>query len=234
MACAAIPAFAFYWTKVQGHESQSRFQPLSPGMGPRSNIGAFQISLEEFGGTCAGKTRMPRNSAANFICGSRGSHAVTLDKEEKMARTLLRLVIVGSLFLTSKVPPAPAQVPDGTVKITSRMVAPGIGLSWGEGVLIYKGRDYPFTFKASGLFRDVDTNIAATELSGQVFNLKNPEDFTGNYQKAETDASGSGGGTRATMKNQNGVVVNLMSTIEGRKFSLAREGMDIELKKQKP
>jgi hypothetical protein len=28
--------------------------------------------------------------------------------------------------------------------------------------------------------------------------------------------------------------VNLMSTIEGRKFALAREGMDIELKKQKP
>jgi hypothetical protein len=36
------------------------------------------------------------------------------------------------------------------------------------------------------------------------------------------------------MKNQNGVVVNLMSTIEGRKFNLAREGMEIELKPQKP
>jgi hypothetical protein len=152
-----------------------------------------------------------------------------------MARTFFKLLIIGSLlFLTSKVSPTPAQVPDGTVKITSRMVAPGIGLSWGEGVLTYQGRDYPFTFKATGLFRDVDTKMAAVELSGQVFNLKNPEDFTGNYQKAETDPSGSGGGTRATMKNKNGVVVNLMSTIEGRKFALAREGMDIELKKQKP
>jgi hypothetical protein len=114
------------------------------------------------------------------------------------------------------------------------MVAPGIGLSWGEGVLRYKGQDYPFTFKATGLFRDVDTKMAAAELSGQVFDLKKPEDFGGNYQKVETQTSESGSMSRATMKNQNGVVVNLMSMIEGRKFTLAREGMDIELKKQKP
>jgi hypothetical protein len=35
------------------------------------------------------------------------------------------------------------------------------------------------------------------------------------------------------MKNQNGVVVNLMSEIAGRKFNLAREGLNIELKKLK-
>ena len=140
-----------------------------------------------------------------------------------MVRAALKLIIVGSLLLTSRVSLTAAEVPDGTVKITSRMVAPGVGLSWGEGVLTYKGRDYPFTFKATGLFRDVDAKITAAELSGQVFDLKNPEDFGGNYQKVETQTSESGGTSRATMKNQNGVVVNLMSTIEGRKFNLARE-----------
>ena len=151
-----------------------------------------------------------------------------------MGRTLLGLLIAGSLLVALNVSPAPAQVPDGTVKITSRMVAPGVGLSWGEGVLTYKGRDYPFTFKATGLFRDVDAKITAAELSGQVFDLKNPEDFGGNYQKVETQTSESGGTSRATMKNRNGVVVSLMSSIEGRKFNLAREGMEIELKPQKP
>ena len=148
-----------------------------------------------------------------------------------MSRMLLGSVIVGTIFLTSNISAVRAQVPDGAVKITSRMVAPGIGLSWGEGVLTYKGLDYPFTFKAAGLFRDVDASIAAAELSGQVFNLNNPEDFSGNYQKVETQTSEGGAGSRATMKNQNGVVVNLVSTMEGRKFALAREGMDIELKK---
>ncbi|HEX2928560.1 MAG TPA: hypothetical protein VHV54_02520, partial [Candidatus Binatia bacterium] len=68
-------------------------------------------------------------------------------------------------------------------------------------------------------------------LSGQVFDLKRPEDLGGNYQKVETQPSESGSANRATMKNQNGVTVNLVSTIAGRKFNLAREGMDIEFKK---
>ena len=142
-----------------------------------------------------------------------------------------RITVRHNYLVALKHPSVLAQVPDGTLKITSRMVAPGIGLSWGEGVLSYKGRDYPFTFKATGLFRDVDAGIAAAELSGQVFDLKRPEDFGGNYQKVETQASESGSASRATMKNQNGVTVNLVSTIAGRKFNLAREGMDIEFKK---
>jgi hypothetical protein len=151
-----------------------------------------------------------------------------------MVRTFLKLLMMNGLLLTFAVSSSSAQVPDGTIKVTSRRVAQGVGLSWGEGVLTYKGRDYPFTFQATGLFRDVDTKIAAAELSGQVFDLKKTEDFGGNYQKVEAQTSESGSASRATMKNQNGVVVNLMSTVEGRKFTLAREGMDIELKKQQP
>ena len=150
---------------------------------------------------------------------------------EKMVRTLVIALLVSSLLSTSSVTPALAQAPDGTVKITSRMVAPGIGLSWGDGVLTYKDQDYPFTFQANGLFRDVDAAMTAAELSGQVVNLKNPADFGGNYQKVEADGAEAGAGTRATMKNQNGVVVNLVSTVAGRKFNLGRDGMTIELKK---
>ena len=95
------------------------------------------------------------------------------------------------------------------------MVAQGIGLSWGEGVQTFKGQDYPFTFQATGLFRDVDVAIAAGEMSGQVFDLKNPADFSGNYQKADSEPSGNGSGTHAAMKNQKGVVINLVSAIEG-------------------
>jgi hypothetical protein len=149
-----------------------------------------------------------------------------------MGRTLLGLLIAGSLLLLLTISSVPAQEPDGTVKISSRFVSAGVGLSWGEGVLTYKGQDYPFAFQARGLFRDVDAAITAAELSGQVFNLKSAAEFAGKYQKVETETSDSSG-TRATMKNQNGVMVNLVSTIEGRKFNLSREGIDIELKKPK-
>jgi hypothetical protein len=151
-----------------------------------------------------------------------------------MDRTVIGILFVASVLLLSNVSSAPAQVPDATVNITARSVAPGVGLSWGEGVLTYKGQDYPFTFEAKGLFRDVDAGITAAELSGQVFNLKGVAVFNGTYHKVEADTSDLAGGSRATMKNLNGVVVNLVSTVEGRKFILGRDGIIIKLKEHKP
>jgi hypothetical protein len=150
-----------------------------------------------------------------------------------MFRTLLTLLVGASLLMISQGSAAGAQAPDGTMKITSRSVSPGIGLSWGDGVLTYKGQDYPFTFQAKGLFRDVDANVTATELSGEVFNLKSVTLFNGTYHKVEEKSSEVGAGTRATMKNLNGVIVNLVSTVEARKFNLGRDGITIKLEKQK-
>jgi hypothetical protein len=151
-----------------------------------------------------------------------------------MKRILIGLLFAANILLSSNVLSAAEQVPDGTIKIAARSVAPGIGLSWGEGVLTYKGQDYPFMFQAKGLFRDVDPAITAAELSGEVFNLQRVAVFNGTYHKVEADTSDVGGGTRATMKNLNGVVVNLVSKVEGRKFILGSEGMSIKLKEDKP
>jgi hypothetical protein len=166
----------------------------------------------------------PARARASFHCSN---------EEKAMGRKLVGL-IAGSILLLSNVSSVSAQEPDATVKITRRSVAEGIGLSWGEGIMTYKGKDYPFSFDARGRLREVDTQMTAQELSGRVFNLKNLEDFNGNYTIVEGKEAASAGGTRATLKNQKGVVVNLVSTVEGRKFTLGREGMDIELKKPKP
>jgi hypothetical protein len=152
-----------------------------------------------------------------------------------MNRIIIGFFFAASVLLPTNVSFAAAQVPDGTVKITTRSVSPGIGLSWGDGVLTYKGQDYPFTFQAKGLFRDVDPGITAAELSGEVFNLKRVAVFNGTYHKVEADSSNvGGGGTRATVKNLNGVVVNLVSMAEGRKFILGPDGISIKLKDNKP
>jgi len=156
-----------------------------------------------------------------------------IDAGESVVRTFLRLIFVSGFLLMIPAVLFAAQTPEGTLKIKSRMVAQGIGLSWGEGVLVYKGHEYPFTYQANGLFRDVDTAMTAGELSGQVFNLKTPADLSGNYQRVEADSSKGGAGTSATMKNKNGVVVNLVSEVAGRKFNLSREGLNIELKTSK-
>jgi outer membrane immunogenic protein len=125
------------------------------------------------------------------------------------------------------------QSADAALKITRRSVAEGIGLTWGEGVLTFQNKEYPFTFHATGRLRDVDVKMTTAELSGQVFNLKTLDDFAGNYKASEGEKSTTGGGTRVTVQNQKGVVVNLVSSVDGRKFSVARAGIDIELKQAK-
>jgi len=62
-----------------------------------------------------------------------------------------------------------AAEPEGTVRITGKSVAAGVGFSWGSGVLTYKGREYPFTL--TGLSAG-DIGITSSELSGEVFNFK--------------------------------------------------------------
>ena len=150
-----------------------------------------------------------------------------------MGCRLVSLMLLGIVLLGASLAAGATAAADGKVKITSRMVAVGIGLSGGDGVLTYKGQDYPFTFQAKGLFRDVDAAVTAAELSGEVFNLKRAELFNGTYHKVEGDAADAGGGSRAKMKNLNGVIVNLASTIEGRKFSLGRDGLSVKLEQPK-
>jgi hypothetical protein len=151
-----------------------------------------------------------------------------LTKESKLGRMLFGLIVAG--LLSSNNAFVIAQEADGTVKIMRRSVAEGIGLSWGEGVLNFKGNSYSFTFRARAPLRELDASVSAAELSGEVFNLKKVEDFNGNYQIVDGQEMATGGGTRATLKNQKGVMVNLVSTVEGRKFTLGRDGMDIEIK----
>jgi len=99
--------------------------------------------------------------------------------------------------------------------------------SWGNGVLTYKGKDYPCS--VNGLSAR-DIGITSAELSGEVLNLKKLEDFNGNYTSFSAGVTVAGGAGGATMKNQNGVIMNVVATTQGLKFKLGLDGMKIQLK----
>jgi hypothetical protein len=79
-----------------------------------------------------------------------------------MRYNLFRVVAVGILlFLLGAMPTFPAE-PDATVKITGKSVAACVGNSWGSGVLIYQGKEYPFT--VTGISAgDIDGSQVATD-----------------------------------------------------------------------
>ena len=144
-----------------------------------------------------------------------------------MRRLFLTFLIVGSVALGLSIARAQEEKPDGTVRLSSGSVAVGIGFSWGSGELTYQGKEYPFD--VSGL-SVADVGISKAEASGSVHHLKKLEDFNGNYTGVSAGATVAGGGGGMTLRNQNGVVLNLVATTQGLKFKLAVDGVKITLK----
>jgi hypothetical protein len=137
---------------------------------------------------------------------------------------VLVLVITLSLFGSAF---AQEEKPDATLKLSKGQVAVGIGWSWGEGVLTFKGKHHPF--KVDGL-SVVDVGITKATAVGKVYHLNKLSDFNGTYTAAAAEATIGGGAGASTMKNQNGVVINLVSTTQGVNFKLAGEGTKFTLK----
>jgi len=145
-----------------------------------------------------------------------------------MNRRLVGLAIIGAMLLIAPIGRAAEEKPDATVKMTGKSLSAGVGYSWGSGTLTYQGKEYPFSI--SGLSAG-DIGADSAELSGQVFNLKNLEDFNGNYTSVGAGATIAGGGGGMAMKNQNGVTMNVVGTTRGLTFKLGVDGMKVELKK---
>ena len=145
-----------------------------------------------------------------------------------MNRKLVGLAIIGAMLLIAPVGRAAEEKPDATVKMTGKALSAGVGYSWGSGVLTYQGKEYPFSISGFSA-GDIGFNVA--ELSGEVFNLKDLADFNGNYTSFAAGITVAGGGSGATMRNQNGVVMNVWGTTQGLMFKLGVDGMKVELTK---
>ena len=119
------------------------------------------------------------------------------------------------------------QTDTGKVTLASKSVAIGIGVSWGDGVLEYQGKKYPFTVNGLSV---LDLGISKVTARGDVAKLKKVEDFSGNYVAAGAGVTVGGGASAIALKNQNGVEMTLTATTQGVKLALATGGVDIKLK----
>ena len=113
-----------------------------------------------------------------------------------------------------------------TLTVSGGTVAAGIGLHWGTGTLSYSGKTYPV--KVEGLSVGEVGVIRATAW-GEVSNLERLEDFSGNYVAVGVEATAAGGAGVTVMRNQNGVVVELMSTTQGASLLFGAEGIRLTL-----
>jgi hypothetical protein len=168
-------------------------------------------------------------------------HEVGSDRDEgqgnQMHRhimTMLAALSIGVLASCTSSPPPPAPTgpvgsTEGTVTFSGGAVAIGVGFQWGNGILTFQGQQYPF--RVSGI-SVVDVGVSRVTGSGRVHNLRNVADFSGNYVAVSAGATLAGGGSIGTLRNQNGVVIDGVTTAQGVRLTLAPAGVNITLSGQ--
>ena len=142
-----------------------------------------------------------------------------------MTKRIAALLV--TLCLTAGLTHAASQKPDATLQLSSGSVAAGVGWSWGGGTLTYKGKSYAVKVKGLSIGK---VGLSKATAAGKVYNLKKLSDFDGNYTAAGVGAAVAGGGSVTSMKNQNGVQIDLSATTRGLDLTIGGAGVDLKLK----
>lgn len=145
-------------------------------------------------------------------------------KAHALSQVVLFFLVIG--FATPAVL-AKGPKPSGKVAIQSTSIAAGIGVSWGDGILHFKGKQYHFSIDGLTL---VDVGISKASAVGDVYDLTDVSKFEGTYVAGEAGFALAGGMGGMSLRNQNGVVMHLRSVTQGAKLQLGPAGLTIKLK----
>jgi hypothetical protein len=147
-----------------------------------------------------------------------------MSKVRTVSRLALFFLVVG---MASNAVPAQKATPSGKVSMESTSIAAGVGVSWGDGKLSFKGKEYPFSVDGLSL---VDWGISKVSATGDVYNLTDVAKFGGTYVAAEAGLTLAGGMGGMVLRNQNGVIMHLRSVSQGAQLQLGTSGLVIKPK----
>jgi hypothetical protein len=119
-------------------------------------------------------------------------------------------------------------IPSGNISIESNSIALAVGVNWGDGRLIFKGKHQLFAVNGLTL---VDIGIAKASAVGEVYNLTDVSQFEGTYLAGEPGFDLTGGMGGIAMRNKNGVVLHMRGDSEEALLQLAPSGVTIKYRK---
>src|ERR1700709_660756 len=103
-----------------------------------------------------------------------------------------------------------------------------VGVGGGEGVLILRGKRYPFT--VSGMSLGATIGASTTKFVGRAINLRGPASIEGTYSAIGAGGALAGGAGGVQLQNANGVILQLSGPKVGVELSAAGAGGTIRLK----
>ena len=119
------------------------------------------------------------------------------------------------------------KTPDGTVdmhEVQAAYIGSGTG---GEGVLTYRGKNYPFKVGGVGIG---GIGLSTIDAQGEVYNLNVLVQFSGTYGQARYGfAIGTSSGGDLWMQNEAGVILHLKAKREGLILSLGGDAVVISM-----
>jgi hypothetical protein len=144
----------------------------------------------------------------------------------KKSRRMMLLALLGVLATAGFATPSIAEIGAVTVVFTKGGFIIGVG--GGEGVLVFRGRRYPFT--VSGMSVGFTIGASTTKFVGRALNLRNPADLAGSYAVAGAGGALAAGAGGVQLQNANGVILQLSGPRIGVEASAAVGGVTIAMK----
>ncbi len=123
--------------------------------------------------------------------------------------------------------PGVSSAPVATVSLQARSAAVGVGFTWGDGTLNYRGHHYPFTVKGISV---ADVGFSRLTGRGRVYNLKRVEDFTGTYAASTGEATLGKGLAGQVLVNSAGVQLRIDNVTRGAELAGSADGIQLTLK----
>jgi hypothetical protein len=139
---------------------------------------------------------------------------------------MMLLALLGVLTTAGFATPSVAEIGAVTVVFTKGGFIIGVG--GGEGVLVFRGRRYPFT--VSGMSVGFTIGASTTKFVGRALNLRSPGDLAGSYAVAGAGGALAAGAGGVQLQNANGVILQLSGPKIGVEASAAVGGVTIAMK----
>lgn len=126
----------------------------------------------------------------------------------------------------AKDPGAPGPV-TGTIVLSATGAAAGIGYTWGDGVLTFKGKQHFFSVNGVSI---ADVGFSKVTGRGRVYKLKKLSDFDGTYVAATGEATVGNGVAGRILQNANGVQIRIDEVTRGARLQGSADGIKLTLK----
>ena len=146
-----------------------------------------------------------------------------------MKKYRTRMMLIALLgFLVSASYATPSLAETGAVSVVFTKGGFIVGVGGGQGVLIFRGKHYPFT--VSGMSVGFTIGASTTKFVGRALNLHSPGDLAGSYAAGGAGGALAAGAGGVQLQNANSVILQLSGPKIGAEVSAAVGGVTIAMR----